>query len=108
MTGKFVTLEGCEGVGKSSQLAKLKEYLQKRGIDAVFTREPGGTAISEQIRDIILNKFNTEMDAVTELLLYEAARRPLRRRGLDRNRFHRPCNCPMKYIRRCRRRWVYL
>lgn len=75
MRGKLITLEGCEGVGKSTQLKKLKEYLSERGVDAVFTREPGGTNISEQIRKIILNKDNTEMDAVTELLLYMAARR---------------------------------
>lgn len=75
MKGKFVTLEGCEGVGKSTQLRLLQEYLERRGIDAVFTREPGGTAISEQIRAVILDKNNSEMDAVTELLLYEAARR---------------------------------
>lgn len=75
MNGKFVTLEGCEGVGKSTQLKKLKEYLDCRGIDAVFTREPGGTSISEQIREIILNKDNSAMDPVTELMLYIAARR---------------------------------
>lgn len=75
MNGKFITIEGCEGVGKSTQLKKLKEYFESKGIDAVFTREPGGTEISEQIRSIILNPQNTEMTPVTELLLYAAARR---------------------------------
>ncbi len=75
MTGKFVTFEGCEGVGKSTQVKKLKEYLASRGINAVFTREPGGTPISEQIRTIILDPENKSMDDVTELMLYAAARR---------------------------------
>lgn len=75
MTGKFVTIEGCEGVGKSTQVRKLKEYLSSRGIEAVFTREPGGTPVSEQIREVILNPENKDMDDVTELLLYVAARR---------------------------------
>ncbi len=75
MTGKFVTFEGCEGVGKSTQVKKLKEYLVSRGINAVFTREPGGTPISEQIRTIILDPENKSMDDVTELMLYAAARR---------------------------------
>ena len=75
MTGKFVTFEGCEGVGKSTQVKKLKEYLASRGINAVFTREPGGTPISEQIRTIILDPEIKSMDDVTELMLYAAARR---------------------------------
>ena len=75
MTGKFVTIEGCEGVGKSTQVRKLKEYLSLRGIEAVFTREPCGTPVSEQIRGVILNPENKDMDDVTELLLYVAARR---------------------------------
>lgn len=75
MLGKFVTIEGCEGVGKSTQVKKLNEYLSARGIKAVFTREPGGTPISEQIRSIILNSENASMDDVTELMLYVAARR---------------------------------
>ena len=75
MLGKFVTIEGCEGVGKSTKVKKLNEYLSKRGIKAVFTREPGGTPISEQIRSIILNSENASMDDVTELMLYVAARR---------------------------------
>ncbi len=75
MQGKFITIEGCEGVGKSTQLALLKEYFDKNGIEAVFTREPGGTDIAEKIRGIILDANNKELTPVTELLLYAAARR---------------------------------
>lgn len=75
MRGKFVTFEGCEGVGKSTQLRLVKEDLARAGVDAVFTREPGGTAIAEKIRCLILDPDNVGMDAVTELLLYAAARR---------------------------------
>jgi len=75
MQGRLITIEGCEGVGKSTQLSMLKKYFEDNGIEAVFTREPGGTDISEQIRKIILDKNNVEMDDVTELLLYMAARR---------------------------------
>ncbi len=56
MKGKFVTVEGCEGVGKSTQLRLLKEYFEREGIPAVFTREPGGTPIAERIREILLDK----------------------------------------------------
>ncbi len=75
MKGKFITLEGCEGVGKTTQLKKLKLFFEENGISAVFTREPGGTEISEQIRNVILDKNNTDMDDITELMLYVAARR---------------------------------
>lgn len=74
MRGKFVTLEGCEGVGKSTQLRLLKEYCETRGIPALFTREPGGCAVSEKIRGVILDPENGEMTDMTELLLYCAAR----------------------------------
>ena len=47
MKGKFITIEGCEGVGKSTQLRLLKEYCENNGIDALFTREPGGCEVSE-------------------------------------------------------------
>ena len=70
----FITFEGCEGVGKSTQLNLLKEYLEETGQEAIFCREPGGTSISEQIRKVILNPENTEMAAVTESMLYASSR----------------------------------
>lgn len=73
----FVTFEGCEGVGKSTQLALLKDYLKKTGQEAVYVREPGSTVISEKIRSIILDPENTAMTAQTEALLYAAARAQL-------------------------------
>lgn len=75
MKGKFITFEGCEGVGKTTQVRLLKEYCADNSVDAVFTREPGGTPISEQIRDIIMDNANGDMDPVCELMLYAAARR---------------------------------
>lgn len=74
MNGKFVTVEGCDGVGKSTQVRLLRERLSKEGVDAVFTREPGGTDIAEKIRAVILDADNSDMDALTELFLYEASR----------------------------------
>ncbi len=74
MKGKFVTIEGCEGVGKSTQLRLLKEYCETHGINAMFTREPGGCVISEKIRGVILDPQNADMSDMTELLLYCAAR----------------------------------
>ncbi|MGL5268630.1 MAG: dTMP kinase [Spiroplasma sp.] len=71
----FITFEGPEGSGKTSILAKLKEKLATDGIEIVTTREPGGSFISEEIRQIILNKNNTLIDSWTEVLLYIAARR---------------------------------
>ena len=72
--GKFITLEGCEGVGKSRQLAFLKEYMTNNKIDFVVTREPGGGKISEKIREIILDGNNKEMTDECEALLYSASR----------------------------------
>ena len=65
MNGKFVTVEGCDGVGKSTQVRLLRERLSKEGVDAVFTREPGGTDIAEKIRAVILDADNPDMDALT-------------------------------------------
>lgn len=73
----FVTFEGCEGVGKSTQLKLVKEYLERTGQDAVFVREPGSTEISEQIRRVILDPANTAMEPMTEVLLYAASRAQL-------------------------------
>ncbi len=72
--GKFITCEGTDGSGKSTQIELLLEYLKGRGIDAVLTREPGGTPISEKIRSIILDTDNVNMSDMTELLLYAASR----------------------------------
>lgn len=74
MRGAFVTFEGCEGSGKSTQLRLLSRYLDENGIDYILTREPGGSAIAEQIRNIILDGKNLEMCDECEALLYAAAR----------------------------------
>lgn len=70
-----MTIEGPDGSGKTSVTAQLKEKLLAKHIDVVFTREPGGSPIAEQIRKIILDIDNTAMDARTEALLYAASRR---------------------------------
>lgn len=72
--GKFITLEGCDGCGKTTQTEMLKGYLDTAGIDYVFTREPGGGKISEAIRSLILDGKNAEMTDECEALLYAAAR----------------------------------
>ena len=72
--GAFITLEGCEGSGKSTQLALLKDYLSKNGYSYSVTREPGGVPVSEEIRKIILDGNSREMTAETEALLFAAAR----------------------------------
>ena len=70
----FITLEGPEGSGKTSHIPYLVEYLRERGHVVFPTREPGGTSISEQIRDILHDLKNAEMHPRTETLLYQAAR----------------------------------
>ena len=75
--GIFITMEGPDGSGKTTQIEKLKAYLEDKGYDVLITREPGGTRISEAVRGIILNKDFTEMDPVTEMLLYASARAQL-------------------------------
>ncbi|HLF89079.1 MAG TPA: dTMP kinase [Anaerolineales bacterium] len=70
----FITLEGPEGSGKTSHIPYLVENLRKKGYDVFSTREPGGTSIGEQIREVIHNLKNVEMDPRTETLLYQAAR----------------------------------
>lgn len=72
--GKFITLEGSEGAGKSTNIRFIESYLCKQGIDVVMTREPGGTPIGEMIRRILLDNNNTQMHQDTELLLMFAAR----------------------------------
>ena len=72
--GKFITFEGCDGCGKSTQLKMMSEYLTKENVAHIFTREPGGGKISEEIRGILLNGKNAEMSDACEALLYAAAR----------------------------------
>jgi dTMP kinase len=74
MKGLFITLEGPDGSGKTTQAEALVAYLRKKGLQVVMTREPGGTVISEQIRNILLDKKNQMMDNMTEALLYAASR----------------------------------
>ena len=74
MIGKFITFEGSEGCGKSTQSKLLAQYLKRKGSRVLFVREPGGTKICEQIRKILLNPLNDQMSPVTEMLLYMASR----------------------------------
>lgn len=74
LPGKFITLEGTEGAGKSTNLLFIEEWLKTQGIDVVVTREPGGTDISEAVREILLDKRYSTMTAETEVLLMFAAR----------------------------------
>ncbi len=74
MSTKFVAIEGPDGCGKSTIISMLKDYMSKNGLKVRFTREPGGTDISEQIRDILLNPKNRKMTEYTEAYLYAAAR----------------------------------
>lgn len=73
----FITFEGPEGSGKSTQIALLSAALQQQGFAVLATREPGGTAIGDQIRDCVHYVGNTNMTAVTEMLLYSASRAQL-------------------------------
>ncbi len=75
MNGYFITFEGIEGSGKTTQIRLLSEHLRARGLDTVLTREPGGTTIGDRIRDILLAPDHAHLDPVAELLLYNASRR---------------------------------
>ncbi|HHH36010.1 MAG TPA: dTMP kinase [Gammaproteobacteria bacterium] len=72
--GRFITVEGIEGVGKSTNLRFIKEYLGKHGLEVVMTREPGGTTLGEKLRTLLLDPGNESMAVDTELLLMFAAR----------------------------------
>ncbi len=72
--GKFITFEGCDGCGKSTQLKMFNDYLTQNNIPHIFTREPGGGKISEAIREILLSGKNMEMTDECEALLYAASR----------------------------------
>jgi dTMP kinase len=85
----FITFEGVEGSGKTTQIKRLRRYLNRKGIPCKVTREPGGCPIGERIRKILLNPHHREMSPLSELLLYEASRaqhvreviKPLLKRG---------------------------
>jgi dTMP kinase len=73
-SGFLITFEGGEGGGKSTQIVRMRDLLTKQGLDVVVLREPGGTAISEQIREVVLGTKNIGMAFTTEVLLFQAAR----------------------------------
>src|SRR5574344_1807397 len=75
LKGKFITFEGVEGAGKSTQSKLLVEYLNNNGVEAVWTREPGGCEGAEEIRKLLINGSVNKWDGITELLLMYAARR---------------------------------
>ena len=72
--GLFISIEVSDGSGKSTQIENIKRFFEEKGIDIVFTREPGGTPIGEKLREIILDRNLREMSDMTEALLYAAAR----------------------------------
>jgi dTMP kinase len=74
LKGCFVTFEGTDGSGKTTQIRMLYEFLKERGYDVLLTREPGGTKISDSIRALLLDPKNSEMKQETEVLLYAASR----------------------------------
>lgn len=74
MRGRFITFEGAEGVGKTTQIARAAAHLRGRGIEPLVTREPGGTPLAEKLRTLVLEPGNGPLDATTELLMMFAAR----------------------------------
>ena len=75
--GKFITIDGVEGAGKSTQIDLICSYLQRKGVEVVRTREPGGTDLGEKIRSLLLDVDNKEMHSDTELLLMFSSRNEL-------------------------------
>ncbi|MFA4838975.1 MAG: dTMP kinase [Candidatus Neomarinimicrobiota bacterium] len=80
--GLFITFEGIDGSGKTTQIAAFIDCLNRASVSNVLFREPGGTAIGEKIRDILLDKKNTRMSTIAELLLYSASRHQLSRESI--------------------------
>lgn len=77
MKGLFIVMEGPDGSGKTTQINLLEQYLKEAGYECLITREPGGTIIGEEVRELILNPEYKEMSPVTEMLLYAASRAQL-------------------------------
>ncbi len=75
--GIFITFEGCEGCGKSTQLERVAARLRDAGVDVVATREPGGTPVGDRVREVLLDTSHAGMAPMAELLLYEASRAEL-------------------------------
>ena len=73
-SGLFITVEGTDGSGKTTQIQLMKQYLENRGYAVILTREPGGTQVSEKIRDLVLDKENSDITPITEMILYAASR----------------------------------
>src|SRR5574344_457384 len=90
--GLFITFEGIDGCGKSTQIGLLPDWLAKRRADFVLVREPGGTPVGEKIRTILLDKENDGMSTVAELLLFEAARAQIVSERI------RPALCEGRYV----------
>lgn len=112
----FITFEGVEGSGKTTQIERLKKYLIRKGIPCRVTREPGGSSIGEKIRKILLNPDHREMSPLSELLLYEASRaqhvtevvKPLLKKGfvILCDRFSDASTAYQGYGRRVDLKWV--
>ena len=77
MKGLFIVMEGPDGSGKTTQINLLEQYLKEAGYECLITRQPGGTVIGEEVRELILNPEYKEMSPVTEMLLYAASRAQL-------------------------------
>ncbi len=73
-SGLFITVEGTDGSGKTTQIQLMKQYLENMGYQVILTREPGGTQVSEKIRDLVLDKENSDIAPITEMILYAASR----------------------------------
>jgi len=74
MKGYFISVEGGDGSGKSTQIRKIETYLQEKGLEYILTREPGGTPVAEKIRELILDPANKALTGRAEMLLYAASR----------------------------------